>query len=48
MPKPYNVQKAKWTKVDDVFLDKDQARADDIVIPVMGSTGSGKSTVGFA
>ncbi|KAF5339338.1 hypothetical protein D9611_009878 [Ephemerocybe angulata] len=43
MPRsPFDVHKAKWVKNDDVYM-KD-SRQDDIVIPVMGAMGGGKST----
>ncbi|KAF6742887.1 hypothetical protein DFP72DRAFT_936056 [Ephemerocybe angulata] len=43
MPRsPFDVHKAKWVKDDDVYM-KD-SRQGDIVIPVMGAMGGGKST----
>jgi hypothetical protein len=33
MPKQYDIRKEKWKKAEDVFMTRDEARADDMVIP---------------
>ncbi|KAJ2914235.1 hypothetical protein MD484_g6179, partial [Candolleomyces efflorescens] len=40
----FNIDKVAWKKADDVYMRPGEGRADDLVIPVMGSTGVGKST----
>lgn len=44
-PKPYDIMSQKWVKEDDVYMPRKESRSDDIIIPVMGPTGVGKSTL---